>query len=77
MFSDSLKNPFLAGLIGAVITMLYIQVVGRMNNEPVRNADMIKPAILNALLVGMIVYLGMSQKEEIYDTPYPEYNRGM
>ena len=33
---------------------------------------MIKPAILNAILVGMIVFLGISQKEEIYDTPYPD-----
>jgi len=43
-----------------------------MNKEPVRNADMIKPAILNGILVGMIVFLGISQKEEIYETPYPE-----
>lgn len=74
MFSDSLKNPIIAGLVGAVMTMLYIHVVGRMNKEPVRNADMIKPAILNAILVGIIVYLGISQKEEIYDTPYPSAN---
>jgi len=72
MLSDSLKNPFISGLLGAVVTMLYIHLVGKMNKEPVRNSDMIKPAILNAILVGMIVFLGISQKEEIYDTPYPD-----
>jgi len=72
MLSDSLKNPFISGLLGSVITMLYIHLVGKMNKEPVRNADMIKPAILNGILVGMIVFLGISQKEEIYETPYPE-----
>jgi len=72
MLSDSLKNPFISGLLGAVITMLYIHLVGKMNKEPVRNADMIKPAILDGILVGMIVFLGISQKEENYEAPYPE-----
>jgi len=78
MISDSLKNPLVAALIGAVITMGYIQLVARLNREaPPRNADMIKPAILNAILVGTIVYLGISQREEIYETPFPEVSRGM
>jgi hypothetical protein len=53
-------------------------LVARLNREaPPRNADMIKPAILNAILVGTIVYLGISQREEIYETPFPEVSRGM
>ena len=78
MISDSLKNPLIAALVGAVITMAYIQLVARLNREaPPRNADMIKPAILNAILVGFIVYMGISQREEIYENPFPEVNRGM
>jgi hypothetical protein len=78
MISDSLKNPLIAALFGAVITMAYIQLVARLNREaPPRNADMVKPAILNAILVGFIVYMGISQREEIYETPFPEVSRGM
>ena len=78
MISDSLKNPLIAALVGAVITMGYIQLVARLNREaPPRNADMVKPAILNAILVGFIVYMGISQREEIYETPFPEVSRGM
>jgi len=78
MISDSLKNPLIAALVGAVITMAYIQLVARLNREaPPRNADMVKHAILNAILVGFIVYMGISQREEIYETPFPEVSRGM
>jgi len=78
MISDSLKNPLIAALVGGIITMVYIQLVARLNREaPPRNADMIKPAILNAILVGFIVYMGISQREEIYETPFPEVSRGM
>ena len=78
MISDSLKNPLIAALVGAVITMAYIQLVARLNREaPPRNADMLKPAILNAILVGFIVYMGISQREEIYENPFPEVSRGM
>ena len=78
MISDSRKNPLIAALVGAVITMAYIQLVARLNREaPPRNADMVKPAILNAILVGFIVYMGISQREEIYETPFPEVSRGM
>ena len=78
MISDSLKNPMIAALVGAVITMAYIQLVARLNREaPPRNADMLKPAILNAILVGFIVYMGISQREEIYENPFPEVSRGM
>lgn len=78
MISDSLKNPIVAALVGAVITMAYIQLVARLNREPSpRNADMVKPAILNAILVGGIVFFGISQREEIYETPFPDGGRGM
>ena len=78
MISDSLKNPLIAALVGGIITMAYIQLVARLNREaPPRNADMVKPAILNAILVGFIVYMGISQREEIYETPFPEVSRGM
>jgi len=78
MISDSLKNPLIAALVGGIITMAYIQLTARLNREaPPRNADMIKPAILNSILVGFIVYMGISQREEIYETPFPEVSRGM
>jgi Na+/citrate or Na+/malate symporter len=78
MINDSLKNPLIAALVGAVLTMAYIQLVARLNREaPPSNADMIKPAILNAILVGSIVFFGISQREEIYETPFPEVNRGI
>ncbi len=78
MISDSLKNPLIAALVGGIITMAYIQLVARLNREaPPRNAEMIKPAILNAILVGFIVYMGISQREQIYETPFPEISRGM
>lgn len=78
MLGDVLKNPFYAALFGAVVTMIYIYGVKMLNREPPpRNADMIKPAILNSILAGMIVFLGTSQPEEIYQTPFPEYNRAI
>jgi len=78
MISDSLKNPLIAALVGGIITMAFIQLVARLNREaPPRNAEMIKPAILNAILVGFIVYMGISQREQIYETPFPEISRGM
>ena len=78
MLGDVLKNPFYAALFGAIATMIYIYGVTILNREPPpRNADMIKPAILNALLTGMVVFLGTSQPEEIYQTPFPDYNRGI
>jgi len=78
MISDSLKNPLIAALVGGIITMAYIQLVARLNREaPPRNAEMIKPAILNAILVGFIVYMGISQREQIYETPFPEISRVM
>lgn len=78
MISDSLKNPLIAALVGGIITMAYIQLVARLNREaPPRNAEMIKPAILNSILVGFIVYMGISQREQIYETPFPEISRGI
>jgi hypothetical protein len=69
--SDYLKNPLYAAIIGAIITALYIYSKARLNKEDdPTNAQMMKPAALNAILVYFIVSGGVGAKETISTEPF-------
>ena len=69
--SDYLKNPLYAALTGAILTALYIYGKARLNKEDEpTNAQMMKPAALNAILVYFIVSSGVGAKETISTEPF-------
>ena len=69
--SDSLRDPFGAALFGAAVTAGYIHIKARMNNEgPLPTSSYVKPAILNAMLVYVIVSTGIGGKEKISTDPF-------
>jgi hypothetical protein len=69
--SESLKDPFGAGLIAACATAGYIHFKAQMNNEgKLELSSYTKPSILNAILVYFIVSAGIGAKEKISADPY-------
>jgi len=69
--SDSLKDPMSAAIFAACVTIGYIFLKAKMNNEPQpKNSDFTKPALLIAILVYYIVQTGIGGKETILTEPY-------
>jgi hypothetical protein len=69
--SDTLKDPFSASIFAVCVTIGYICVKAKMNNEPrPTNSDFLKPALLVGMLVYFIVYTGNGSKETILSEPY-------
>jgi len=68
---DYLRDPTYAALFGAAVTALYIYGKARLNDdEPPTNADMMKPAALNAILIYFIVMYGVGARETISTDPF-------
>ena len=68
---DFLKEPQYAALFAAIVTGGYIVGKAHLNNQPPpQNSDVIKPAILNAIMVYFIVSTGLSAKETISAEPF-------
>jgi len=69
--SDSLKDPLSASVFAACVTIGYIYVKAKMNNEPKpENSEYAKPALLIGMLVYFIVHSGLGAKETILSEPY-------
>jgi hypothetical protein len=58
---EILRNPIVAACIAALITYIYLYIKNQVNEEYMRNSDYMKPAVLNAIMVYVIVYYGASQ----------------
>jgi hypothetical protein len=68
---EQLRNPLYAALVAALITAGYIYVKSLMNNEPVTsNSEYVKPAVLNAIMVYVIVHFGIASREPISTEPF-------
>lgn len=66
-----LKEPIYAALFAGVVTILYINLKARLNNEPTpSNSECIKPSVLVGILVFYIVNTGLCAKETISLEPY-------
>tara|TARA_Y100000389_G_C17348468_1_gene457126 strand:- start:819 stop:1037 length:219 start_codon:yes stop_codon:yes gene_type:complete len=69
--SDSLKDPLSAAIFAACVTIGYIYVKAKMNNEPrPENSAYAKPSLLVGMLVYFIVHSGVAAKETILSEPY-------
>jgi len=69
--SDYLKDPGYAAMIGAGLTVLYIYAKARMNGEDMpKNSELLKPAVLNAVMVYFIVSGGLGARETISTEPF-------
>ena len=69
--SDSLRDPLSAAVFAACVTIGYIYVKARMNNEPRPETSVYsKPASLVGMLVYFIVYSGLGAKETILTETY-------
>lgn len=69
--SDSLKDPLYAAGFAGCVTVGYIHVKARMNNEPkLKPSQYCKPAILVGMLVYFIVQSGVAARETISTEPY-------
>jgi hypothetical protein len=69
--SDSLRDPMGAALFAAAVTAGYIHIKARMNNEgKLQTSQYVKPAILNAMMVYVIVSTGIGGKEKISTEPF-------
>ncbi len=69
--SDSLKDPLSAAIFAGCVTVGYIYVKAKMNNEPrPENSAYTKPALLVAMLVYFIVHSGLGAKETILTEAY-------
>lgn len=69
--SEYLRDPIYAGLIAGMITAGYIHTKAYLNNEgKLEMNQYTKPAVLVSILVYMIVFIGIGQKEVISDDPF-------
>jgi len=65
------QEPTSAALIAAVVTMGYIFIRSKMNNEEnVKNSEYFKPAFLVGLLVYFIVSQGQGSHGSISKEPF-------
>ena len=70
-YSDYFKDPFYASLIGALLTAAYLYIKQIVNKEaPLKVSEYVKPAVLNAILVYVIVSNGIGAKEQILREPF-------
>ena len=69
--SEYLRNPNSAAVIAAAITIGYIHLRAKLNNEPVpQSSTYIKPAILNGIMVYFIISGGIGERETISTDPF-------
>ena len=66
-----LREPASAAVIAAAVTVAYVYIKSRMNNEgPIKNSEYFKPAFLVALLVYFIVSQGQGSHEPPLKEPF-------
>jgi predicted nucleotide-binding protein (sugar kinase/HSP70/actin superfamily) len=58
---EILRKPIVASIVAALITYIYLYIKNQVNDEYMTNSDYMKPAVLNAIMVYMIVYFGASR----------------
>jgi len=69
--SDYLRDPVYAALIAGATTAGYIHLKAYLNNEGKLELNQyVKPAVLVAILVYMIILNGLGKKETISDEPF-------
>ena len=69
--SETLRDPIGASLFAAIVTAGYIHMKSRMNNEgKLETSAYVKPALLNAIMVYMIITNGIGGRETISADPY-------
>lgn len=69
--SETLRDPIGAAVFAAIATAGYIHVKARMNNEgKLETSAYVKPAILVAILVYVIISNGIGARESISSDPY-------
>ena len=69
--SDYLRDPVYAALIAGATTAGYIHLKAYLNNEGKLEINQyVKPAVLVAILVYMIVLNGLGKKETISNEPF-------
>jgi hypothetical protein len=64
------REPFSAAVIAAAITMGYVYIKAKMNNEKLKNSSYFKPAFMTALLVYFIVAKGNGHRESLATQPF-------
>ena len=57
---EILRNPAVAAAVSALMTYVYLSIKNKVNDEYMSNSDYMKPAVLNAIMVYLIVYYGKS-----------------
>ena len=69
--SDYLRDPVYAALIAGATTAGYIHLKAYLNNEGKLELNQyVKPAVLVAIIVYMIVLNGLGKKETISNEPF-------
>jgi|TARA_R110000782_G_scaffold64000_1_gene130817 hypothetical protein len=69
--SDYLRDPVYAALIAGATTAGYIHLKAYLNNEGKLELNQyVKPAVLVAILVYMIILNGLGKKETISNEPF-------
>jgi uncharacterized membrane protein YphA (DoxX/SURF4 family) len=63
-----LREPAPAALFAAAVTILYIHIRSKMNDQKLENYMYVKPALLVGLLVYFIIHYGNSYDEPILKT---------
>ena len=68
---EALKNPLVAAVVAAVITIAAKFIDNRINKTEFNVKDYTKSILFNAILVGFFVYVtGSSRSEEILTEPF-------
>ena len=69
---EALKNPLVAAVVAAIITLAAKFIDARMNKKEFNPRDYTKCILFNAVLVGFFVYMtsGVNPVEEILTEPF-------
>ena len=59
---DFMKNPLFAAITAFIITALYLYGKDKLNQEGNHHSKFLKPALLNAIMVYGIIYVGAMTK---------------
>ena len=71
MLDHYFREPFMAALIAAAVTMAYVFVKSKISNQAtVKNSEYFRPATLVAILVFFIVKQGQTDSSPYLTDPY-------
>ena len=69
--NDFLRDPASAAVFAAGVTAGYIYLKAKLNNDPIPpNSELMKPALLVAILVYLIIMNGIGTREAISIDPF-------